>query len=134
VAPGGPAAFQADTDADALVRLDHLDQVRLTLPQGATTGTTSASFTSDGQPLVKVRLTRLPAGGAGPASTLPPSPTASSGAAPSAPSSTGGTGLAAGAGGPLATTLAGGAAVKAWPVPPGTPSPAIDTFLRREPP
>ena len=56
VAPGRPAAFQADTDADALVRLDHLDQVRLALPQGATTGTTSASFTSDGQPLVKVRL------------------------------------------------------------------------------
>ena len=72
VAPGRPAAFQADTDADALVRLDQLDQVRLTLPQGATTGTTSASFTSDGQPLVKVRLTRLPAGGAGPASTRTP--------------------------------------------------------------
>jgi D-alanyl-D-alanine carboxypeptidase len=107
VAPGRPAAFQADSDADALVRLDQLDQVRLTLPQGATTGTTSASFTSDGQPLVKVRLTRLPAGG---------------------------TGFAAAAGGPLATTLTGGAAVKAWPVPPGSPSPAIDPFLRRDPP
>lgn len=134
VAPGRPAAFRADTDADALVRLDHLDQVRLTLPQGATTGTTSASFTSDGQPLVKVRLTRLPAGGAGPAPTRTPSPTASSAAAPSAPSSTGGAGLAAGAGGPMATTLTGGAAVKAWPVPPGSPSPSIDPFLRREPP
>ncbi|MDP9207204.1 MAG: hypothetical protein M3O65_01630, partial [Actinomycetota bacterium] len=93
--------------------LDQLDQVRLTLPQGATTGATSASFTSDGQPLVKVRLTRLPAGGAGPASTLTPAPTASSAAAPS---------------------LTGGAAVKAWPVPPGSPSPSIDPFLRRAPP
>jgi serine-type D-Ala-D-Ala carboxypeptidase (penicillin-binding protein 5/6) len=136
VAPGRPAAFQADADADALVRLDQLDQVRLTLPRGATTGTTSASFTSDGQPLVKVRLTRLPAGGAGPASTLAPSPTASSAAAPSTPgpSPTGGTGPAAGAGGPLATTLTAGAAVKAWPVPPGSPSPSIDPSLRREPP
>ncbi|HSO55767.1 MAG TPA: D-alanyl-D-alanine carboxypeptidase family protein [Actinomycetes bacterium] len=112
-APGRPAAFQADSNADALVRLDHLDQVRLTLPQGATTGATSASFTSDGQPLVKVRLTRLPAGGAGPTSTLTPSPTASSAAAPS---------------------LTGGAAVKAWPVPPGSPSPSSDPLLRRPPP
>ena len=48
-APGRPADFQADTDADALVRLDQLDQVRLTLPEGATTGTTSAWFTSAGQ-------------------------------------------------------------------------------------
>jgi serine-type D-Ala-D-Ala carboxypeptidase (penicillin-binding protein 5/6) len=128
VASGRPAAFQAETDADALVRLDQLDQVRLTLPQGATSGTTSASFTSDGQPLVKVRLARLPAGGAGPASTLTPAPTARSAAAPStpAPSST--------VGGPLATTLTAGAAVKAWPVPPGSPSPSIDPFLRREPP
>src|SRR5215207_167786 len=131
-----PAAYRTESDSDALVRLDQLDQVRLTPPQGATTGTTSASFTSDGQPLVKVRLTRLPAGGAGPASPLTPSPTASSAAAPStpAPPSTGGTGPAAGAGGPLATTLTGGAAVKAWPVPPGSPSPSIDPFLRREPP
>jgi D-alanyl-D-alanine carboxypeptidase len=136
VAPGRPAAFRADADADALVRLDQLDRIRLSIPQGAASGATSAWFTGGGQPLVRVRLAHLPAAGAGPTATPAPSPTASSAAAPSSPvpSLTGGSGLATGAGGPLGTTLTGGAAVKAWPVPPGAPAPAIDPFLRREPP
>jgi D-alanyl-D-alanine carboxypeptidase len=138
-APGRAAAFQADTDADALVRLDQLDKVRLTVPPAAATGPTSASFTSAGQPLVKVRLAPLPVGGAAPTSTLTPSPTTSNGAATPVPTPTGTAGLAPGtavpgAGGPVGTTLTGGAAVRAWPVPPGAPAPSIDPFLRRDPP
>jgi D-alanyl-D-alanine carboxypeptidase len=136
-APGRAATFQADTDADALVRLDQLDKVRLTVPPAAATAPTSASFTSAGQPLVKVRLTPVPVGGAAPTSTLTPSPTSSNGAATPAP--TGPAGLAPGtggpgAGGPVGTTLTGGAAVRAWPVPPGAIAPSIDPFLRRDPP
>ncbi len=129
--------FQADTDADALVRLDQLDKVRLTVPSAAATGPTSASFTSAGQPLVTVRLAPVPAGGVAPTSTRTPSPTTSNGAATPVP--TGTAGLApgtggSGAGGPVGTTLTGGAAVRAWPVPPGAPAPSIDPFLRRDPP
>ena len=126
---GGPATLQVDTDADAVVRLDRLDEVRLALPEGVTTGTTSAWLTGGGRPLVRVRLAPLPAGGAGPTSTLPPPPTVSS----VAPSTTG-PGVATGAGGPLATTLSADATVKPWPVPPGAPAPTIDPFLRRGPP
>jgi serine-type D-Ala-D-Ala carboxypeptidase (penicillin-binding protein 5/6) len=138
-APGRAAAFQAATDADALVRLDQLDKVRLTVPPAAATGPTSASFTSAGQPLVKVRLTPVPVGGAAPTSTLTPSPTTSNGAATPVPTPTGPAGLAPGTGGPgtgrpVGTTLTGGAAVRAWPVPPGAPTPSIDPFLRRDPP
>jgi hypothetical protein len=138
-APGRAAAFQAATDADALVRLDQLDKVRLTVPPAAATGPTSASFTSAGQPLVKVRLTPVPVGGAAPTSTLTPSPTTSNGAAAPVPTPTGPAGLAPGTGGPgtggpVGTTLTGGAAVRAWPVPPGAPTPSIDPFLRRDPP
>ena len=42
-------------------------------------------------------------------------------------------GIAAAAGGPLATTLSADATVKPWPVPPGAPAPTIDPFLRRGP-
>ena len=95
------------------------------------------SFTSAGQPLVKVRLAPVPAGGAAPTSTLTRSPTTSNGAATPVP--TGTAGLAPGTGGPRAggpggTTLTGGAAVRAWPVPSGAPAPSIDPFLRRDPP
>jgi serine-type D-Ala-D-Ala carboxypeptidase (penicillin-binding protein 5/6) len=124
VAPGRPAAFQADTDADALVRLDRLDEVRLTVPQGATAGATSGWFTGGGQRLTRVQLAPLPAGGSGTTSTLVPPATATTGA----------TGPATGAGGPLATTLTAEATVKPWPVPPGAPAPAIDPSLRRSPP
>src|SRR5829696_8315262 len=41
VAPARPPAFQAGADADALVRLDQLDQVRLALPKGTATGPTA---------------------------------------------------------------------------------------------
>ena len=128
VAPGRPAAFRADADADALVRLDQLDKVRLALPEGAAIGATPAWFTGGGQRLVRVRLAPLPAGGAGTASTLVPAPTPSR----VAPSATG-AGPAAGTGGPLGTTLTADASVKPWPVPPGAPAPAIDPFLRRDP-
>jgi D-alanyl-D-alanine carboxypeptidase len=127
VAPGGPAALQADSDADALVRLDQLDAVRLTVPKDASTGTTAAWFTGGGQRLTMVRL--APASAAGPTSTGIPDPTAS-GAAPS----TAARGQPAGAGGPLGTTLTTETTVKPWPVPPGAPAPAINPFLRRDPP
>jgi D-alanyl-D-alanine carboxypeptidase len=128
VARGRPATLQAGTDADALVRLDKLDEVRLTVSQGVSSGTTSAWFTGGGQKLTRVRLAPASAG-AGPTSTVVPHPTAS-GVAPS----TAGSGQPAGAGGPLGTTLTADATVKPWPVPPGASAPAIDPFLRRDPP
>jgi D-alanyl-D-alanine carboxypeptidase (penicillin-binding protein 5/6) len=131
-APGRPAAFQAAADADALVRLDQLDEVRLTLPEGGTTGTTSAWFTGRGQRLTRIRLAPASGGGAGTASTLIPHPTAS-GVAPS----TAGGGQpagAAGAGEPPRPAITAQATVRPWPVPPGAPAPAIDPFLRRDPP
>ena len=127
VAPDRPAAFQADADADALVRLDQLDQVRLTLPQGSTAGPASAWFTGAGQRLASVRLTPLQGSGAGPAETLTP-PTAPNGSASA------GTAPAPGTAGPGGTPLTGGTQVRPWPVPPGAPAPAINPFLRREPP
>jgi D-alanyl-D-alanine carboxypeptidase (penicillin-binding protein 5/6) len=135
VASGSPATLQAGADADALVRLDQLGQVRLTLSQGAAAaGPASAWFTGAGQRLVRVPLARLPASGAGPASTLT-SPTASSGAAASTtvPPSTNGSSPAT-TGGPGGATLTGGTSVRPWPVPPGAPAPAVNPFLRREPP
>jgi D-alanyl-D-alanine carboxypeptidase len=127
VAPDRPAAFQADADADALVRLDQLDQVRLTLPQGSTAGPASAWFTGAGQRLASVRLTPLQGSGAGPAETLTP-PTAPNGSASA------GTAPAPGTAGPGGAPLTGGTPVRPWPVPPGAPAPAINPFLRREPP
>ena len=128
VTSGRPATLQVDTDADAVVRLDQLDKVRLALPEGVTSGTTSAWLTGGGRRLLRVRLAPLSAGGAGPTSTPLPPPTVSS----VTPSTTG-TGTAAGAAGPLAATLTADA-VKPWPVPAGVPTPTIDPFLRRNPP
>jgi D-alanyl-D-alanine carboxypeptidase (penicillin-binding protein 5/6) len=127
VAPDRPAAFRADADADALVRLDQLDQVRLTLPQGSTVGPASAWFTGAGQRLASVRLAPLQGSGAGPAETLTP-PTAPNGSASA------GTTPAPGTAGPGGTPLTGRTPVRPWPVPPGAPAPAINPFLRREPP
>lgn len=127
VAPDRPAAFQADADTDALVRLDQLDQVRLTLPQGSSAGPASAWFTGAGQRLASVRLAPLQGSGAGPAETLTP-PTAPNGSASA------GTTPAPGTAGPGGTPLTGGTPVRPWPVPPGAPAPAINPFLRREPP
>ena len=125
-ASGSPAAYQADTDADALVRLDQLGQVRLTLATGTAgggTGTagggpggaTAAWFTAAGRRLLRTRLVRLP--GARPA----PTPTT----APTAPTSVGGTPEA---------TLTVGATVQVRPVPPGAAAPVIDPLLRRASP
>jgi serine-type D-Ala-D-Ala carboxypeptidase (penicillin-binding protein 5/6) len=127
VASGRPATFQAGAAADALVRLDRLDQVRLTLSDGASGGAASAWFSGAGQRLIKVPLAKVPAGGASPTSTLT-SPTPSNGTAASAPSGPATTVD------PQAATLTTGTAVRPLPVPPGTPAPAIDPFLRREPP
>jgi D-alanyl-D-alanine carboxypeptidase (penicillin-binding protein 5/6) len=127
VAPDRPAAFRADADADALVRLDQLDQVRLTLPQGSTAGPAAAWFTGAGQRLASVRLAPLQGSGAGPAETLTP-PTAPNGSASA------GTTPAPGTAGPGGTPLTGRTPVRPWPVPPGAPAPAINPFLRREPP
>lgn len=127
VAPDRPAAFQADADTDALVRLDQLDQVRLTLPQGSSAGPASAWFTGAGQRLASVRLAPLQGSGAGPAETLTP-PTAPNGSASA------GTTPAPGTASPGGTPLTGGTPVRPWPVPPGAPAPAINPFLRREPP
>jgi serine-type D-Ala-D-Ala carboxypeptidase (penicillin-binding protein 5/6) len=119
LAPGRPAALQTGADSDALVRLDQLDQVRLAAAPGSTGGAT-AWFTGGGRRLVPVRLARRPAGGPGSASTL----------VPAVPSTTAGAGTA----GPPGATLTAGAVVPVGPVPPGSPPPAIDPFLRREPP
>jgi D-alanyl-D-alanine carboxypeptidase (penicillin-binding protein 5/6) len=127
VASGRPAAFQADADADALVRLDQLDQVRLSLPKGSTAGPASAWFTGTGQRLVSVGLAPVQGTGAGPAETLAPS------TAPNGPA-TGATTPAPGTAGPGAATLTGETPVRPWPVPPGAPAPSINPFLRREPP
>jgi D-alanyl-D-alanine carboxypeptidase len=128
VASGRPAAFQAGADADALVRLDQLNQVRLTVSEGASGGAASAWFSGGRQRLVRVPLAKVPAGGAAPTSTLT-SPTPSNGTATSTPSGSGST-----TADPQAATLTIGTAARPWPVPPGTPAPAINPFLRREPP
>ena len=156
-APGRPATLQAGADADALVRLDQLDQVRLFIPPEATRGggvgagggsgpvpgeTTEAGgggagsgpgqtgegsgssatawFTAAGLRLVRLPLAPIPAGGAGPASTLVPPTTGPSGGA--------------GIGGSAGTTLVAGPPVRPWPVPLGAASPTIDPTLRRNPP
>jgi serine-type D-Ala-D-Ala carboxypeptidase (penicillin-binding protein 5/6) len=133
-APGRPAELQTSTAADALVRLDQLDQVRLTLPPGSSGGAggEAAVFTSGERRLVRVGLDPLPGTGPTPASPLVPTPTTGgSGAA-----ATGGSGAAAtgGSGAPPGATLTAGTVVRVGPVPPGAPAPAIDPFLRRTPP
>jgi D-alanyl-D-alanine carboxypeptidase (penicillin-binding protein 5/6) len=146
LAPGRPAALQTAADTDALVRLDQLDQVRLTVPPrsaGGGTGTTApgsgdpatsqapggeqggatAWFTSEGRRLARVRLVRLPAGGPGSTSTQ----------VPAVPPTTAGT-AGAGSAAPPPAALTAGAPVRVGPVPPAAPPPAIDPSLRRDPP
>jgi serine-type D-Ala-D-Ala carboxypeptidase (penicillin-binding protein 5/6) len=115
-APGRPAELQAGADVDALVRLDDLDRVRLTLPPGPA-GATVAWFTGGRGRIGRVRLVRLPAAG--------PAPSAAPGT--SAATTTAGT---AGS----EATLTAGTVVRVRPVPPGAVAPAIDPFLRRAPP
>jgi hypothetical protein len=71
VASGRPAELQTTTAADALVRLDQLDQVRLTLPPGSSgaPGSEAALFTSGERRLVRVGLDPLPGTGPTPTST-----------------------------------------------------------------
>jgi hypothetical protein len=140
-----PAAYRTESDADALVRLDQLAQVRLALTPpagqaartGGGSGTTSGGsgttsggsgtagprgattgwFVAGERRLAQVRLGPLPPTGIAPSAT--PAPTTS-------PAAGGTTGPAA--------TLTVGAPVRVGPVPPGAPAPAIDPFLRRAPP
>jgi serine-type D-Ala-D-Ala carboxypeptidase (penicillin-binding protein 5/6) len=123
VAPDRPAAFQADGDVDALVRLDHLARVRLVpAPAGGNAGTSGAGptfawFVGGERRLVRVRLVPLAAAGPAPTSTLVAPPASGSAS-----------------GGPPGSTLTVGGVVRVWPVPPGAAAPAIDPFLRRAPP
>jgi D-alanyl-D-alanine carboxypeptidase len=127
--PGRPPEHQTTTAADALVRLDQLDQVRLTLPSGSSGGE-AAQFTSGERRLVRVGLDPLP--GTGPTPTLVPTPTNGG----SGPAATGGSGPAAtgGSGSPPGATLTAGTVVRVGPVPSGAPPLAIDPFLQRAPP
>jgi D-alanyl-D-alanine carboxypeptidase len=104
--PGRPPELQAAADVDALVRLDHLTQVRL-VPSpassagsagtagagsgtgggpGSTAGASgeagSAWFVGGGRRLVRVPLARLDPGGAAPTSTLAAAPTSTLAANP----------------------------------------------------
>src|SRR5215216_418019 len=95
-APDRPATLQTGADVDALVRLDHLTQVRLVPSPASSAGTAgagsgtgggpgstpgasgeagSAWFVGGGRRLVRVPLARLDPGGAAPASTLGAAPT-----------------------------------------------------------
>ena len=125
-APGRPAELQTSTAVDALVRLDQLDQVRLTIPPGSSGGAggEAALFTSGERRLVRVGLDPLPGTGPTPASPLVPTPT------------NGGSGAAAtgGSGAPPGATLTAGTVVRVGPVPPGAPAPTIDPVLQRAPP
>jgi serine-type D-Ala-D-Ala carboxypeptidase (penicillin-binding protein 5/6) len=69
VAPDRPAELQTTAAADALVRLDQLDRVRLALPPGSARGE-AAWFTSGERRLVRVGLDRLAGTGPAPTSTL----------------------------------------------------------------
>jgi D-alanyl-D-alanine carboxypeptidase (penicillin-binding protein 5/6) len=144
LAPGRPAELQAGTDVDALVRLDHLAQVRL-VPAGGDPGSAAATsgdaasawFVGGGRRLARLPLARAP--GAGTASTpTPTTPAPSTGPAPSGgapatgPSGAApGTGVASGSGGPSGAVLVAGTVVRVWAVPPGAVAPVIDPFLRR---
>jgi D-alanyl-D-alanine carboxypeptidase len=132
--PARPAALQVEADVDAMVRLDQLGGVSLaaTGAGGAAGGGTSAWFVAGRRRLVPVRLGRLPAAGPAPTSTLAAPPSSTGPPGTTAPAS--GAGGAGSGGGPLGTTLVAGAAVRPWPVPAGARAPAIDPFLRREPP
>ena len=142
VAPGRPPTLRVDADLDALVRLDQMSQVRLSASQGAADAaagaTTSAWLTIGQRRLVRVPLTRLPAAGSPPDTTLSPSTPAPGGSGgstgPAGPGGGSTPGAAPGSGGRLGGTLTVGAVIRVWPVPAGAPAPAIDPFLRRDPP
>jgi D-alanyl-D-alanine carboxypeptidase len=124
LAPGRPAELQAGADVDALVRLDHLAQVRL-VPAGGDPGSAAATsgdaasawFVGGGRRLARLPLARAPGAGTAP-TPMPTTP---------APS----TGVASGSGGPSGAVLVAGTVVRVWAVPPGAVAPVIDPFLRR---
>jgi D-alanyl-D-alanine carboxypeptidase len=103
LAPGRPAELQAAADVDALVRLDHLTQVRLVPSPASSAGATgagsgtgggsgstagasgqaaSAWFVAGGRRLVQVPLAQLDPGGAATTATLGAVPTSTLAAAP----------------------------------------------------
>jgi serine-type D-Ala-D-Ala carboxypeptidase (penicillin-binding protein 5/6) len=161
VAPDRPAALQAGTDVDALVRLDQLTKVRLLAPglagQDAGTGASPGTGGSSG-PATSGASGPATSGASGPVGggsgggtsawfVAPgrrlvrvslvrsagggPPPTST----PAVPApSTGAAAGGAGTGGPTGGTLVAGTAVRVWPVPPGAPAPTIDPLLRRAPP
>jgi D-alanyl-D-alanine carboxypeptidase len=156
--PGRPPELQAAADVDALVRLDHLTQVRL-VPSPASSagsaGTAGAGSGTGGGPGSTAggpgstagasseagsawlvgggrRLVRVPLARLDPGRAAP---TSTLGAAPTstltAPASS--AAAAPGSGGPSGATLTMGTVVRVWAVPPGAVAPAIDPFLRRAP-
>jgi D-alanyl-D-alanine carboxypeptidase len=160
MAPGRPAELQAAADVDALVRLDHLTQVRLVPapgPAGANTtgggtgsggapgGEASAWFVGGGRHLVRLPLARAAGAGAAPSTPtapVPSAPAASGAAASTAPAPStapaasngaapSGAATAPGSGGPSGATLVAGTVVRVWAVPAGAVAPVIDPFLRR---
>jgi D-alanyl-D-alanine carboxypeptidase len=144
-APGRPAAYAADTDVDALVRLDQLAQVRLSLASAATGGTpgTTAGGASGGRDgwliaggrrLLRVRLDRLPATGPTPTTVQATPTTTQTGPTTAQAAPTTGQTVAGATAGTPGTTLTVGAPVQVRPVPPGAAPPVIDPFLRRAPP
>jgi D-alanyl-D-alanine carboxypeptidase (penicillin-binding protein 5/6) len=147
LATGRPAGLQAGADVDALVRLDHLAQVRL-VPAGGDPGSAAATsgdaasawFVGGGRRLARLPLTRAPGAGSAPTPT-PTTPAPSTGVATSTgPAPSGGapatapapsTGVASGSGGSSGAVLVAGTVVRVWAVPPGAAAPVIDPFLRR---
>jgi len=138
-ASGRPAAYQTDADADALVRLDQLGQVRLALAPATTGagagtagggpgGATAAWFTAAGRRLLRIRLVRLPAARPAPTPTTviaaPTTALTTPTTAPTTPTVVGAP----------AATLTVGATVQVGPVPPAAAPPVIDPFLRRASP
>jgi D-alanyl-D-alanine carboxypeptidase len=139
---GRPPALQVDADVDALVGLDQLNRVHLSLAgngsgsAGAGSGSPSSGWFMVGERrLVQVPLARILAGGPPPSATLlPPSSAGTPGTTGTlGTTGTSGTpgGRASGSGG---VVLIAGAAVRVGPVPAGASAPVVDPFLRRDPP
>jgi D-alanyl-D-alanine carboxypeptidase (penicillin-binding protein 5/6) len=129
--PGRPPDLQVGADADALIRLDLLGRVRLSLARQPAGGSAPgrAWLTAGPRRLAPVPLVDLPAGAAPPA-------TSTGGATTSPPAGPAGAPGTSGApvgttGGPAGALLVAGAPVPVGPVPPGAPAPTIDPSLRR---
>jgi len=157
---GRPPALQVDADVDALVALDQLNRVRLSLPgngsgpagagsgpagsgsAGAGSGPAGSGSAGTGSGVVSSgwlmvgerRLVQVPLARV-PAGGPPPSATLVPPPSPGTPGSTGTPGTPrGGASGSGGVVLIVGAAVRVGPVPAGAPAPVVDPFLRRDPP